>query len=375
MDARARELETSAALRREIAGQAGALEATLHDSALAWEMDALAADVRASGELLIAGMGASHHAGQIAATVLRAAGLRVWALAASEQLHYGAALPVRPLLLVSRSGASIEIARLLQHGGAGLYGLTLDPESPLGRAGAGIVPGGPERGLPATRSFTSTLAALLVLAGKLGVAVDARELAPSLEPALAQLPRLLQAAARLREVDAIAVTGRGPLAGLAGYAALLLSELTRAPCLALDAGQFRHGPFEAAGSRLGVVALAAAGGTGELVRTLVGELAGAGSPAVLIDAADVATGAAAAAAPAGEAALSGRSSPAVDGVAPPARPAPAGDVLRVGLPRVDETAAALPLAVVVQRLAVALAEARGIPPGVPLRSSKVPPVE
>ncbi|MEJ2359703.1 MAG: hypothetical protein P8Y13_16720 [Deinococcales bacterium] len=339
VDRRAREMELSAALRREIAGQQEAVAMTLRDGALAWQLDALAADVRASGELLVTGMGASLHAGMILVELLREKGLRAWALPTSELLHYGEALAVRPLLLISQSGASVEIERMLARDRVGVHALTLDAASPLGRFGAAVIPGGPERAYAATRSFTTTLAALFALAGRMGVKVDVRGLSDTLAPALAPLEALDAARAALEGVDAVFVTGRGPLHGLAEYVALLFMELTRVPCAALEAAQFRHGPKEAAGGRLGVVALTAQGGPGDLVRRFAAELAEAGSPTVLLDAGGA--------------------------------PVTAGAMVSVGLPASDELAAMLPMAVVAQRLAVALAEARGITPGVPLRSEKV----
>lgn len=340
MDRRSHDLELSAALRREIANQQGIVDLTLRDAALAWHLDALAADVRASGELLVTGMGASLHAGLIATGLLRRNGLRAWALPASELLHYGASNPVHPLLLVSQSGASAEVEKLLGRGHAGMYGLTLDSDSPLGRFGAAVVPGGPEKAYAATRSFTTTMAALLALASRLGVAAELEELAPSIEPALGEVSGLDEACRSLRRADAVFVTGRGPLHGLAEYVALLLTELARVPCAPLEAGQFRHGPREAAGERLGVVALAADDGTGALVRRFAAELAASGSPTVLLDAGG-------------------------DGVAG------AAGAVTLRVPAANEMMALLPLAVVAQRLGIALAEARGIRPGVPLRSHKV----
>ena len=48
-----------------------------------------------------------------------------------------------------------------------------------------------------------------------------------------------------------------------------------------------------------------------------------------------------------------------------------GAVTTMALPAADGLGAVLPMAVAAQRLAVALAESRGIEPGVPLRSEKV----
>jgi len=333
------DLAPAAELRREIGAQASAVEAVLRDAALGRYLDRFAAEVAASGELLVTGMGASLHAGLVLAALLRGRGVRAWALPASELLHYGEATEVRPTLVISQSGASVEVERLLERRGGGLHGLTLDPASPLGRASAGVVPGGPERAYAATRSFTTTLAALLGLAHRLGVPVRLEQLAGSLAAVPAEPAGLSAAAGALARAGTVFVTGRGPLQALAEYVALLMMELARLPCAPLEAAQFRHGPREAAGQALAVVALAAAGGTGGLVRRFAGEIHGAGSPTVLLDAGGAET---------------------------------AGDgPIVVRLAEADEIGALLPLAMAAQRLAVRLAQARGVTPGVPLRSEKV----
>lgn len=347
---RSTEFDGVGELKREIAGQPDAVAATLADAALERYLDRLAGAVHESGELLVTGMGASLHCGLVLAEVLRERGIRAWALPASDLLHYGELLEVEPVLILSQSGASAEVERLLARaGGRGrgergtrVEGLTLDPASPLGAAGAGVIPGGVERAFAATRSFTTTVAALYGLATRLGVTIDLGALPGSLRPAL-EAPRVEEAAAHLAGASTIFVTGRGPLHGLAEYVALMLMELTRVPCAALESAQLRHGPLEAAGEQLAVIALAAHGGSGGLVRKLAQELVGDGSPVVLLDAG------------------------LEPGEGGGSRTAP----FTIGLPMANEVAAVLPLAVCAQRLAVALAEARGIRPGVPLRSSKV----
>lgn len=331
--------DAEAELRREIANQATAVEATLGDPALGSYVDRLAEAVAASGELLVTGMGASLHAGLVLASLLRGRGVRAWALPTSELLHYGGAMVVRPMLVLSQSGASVEVERLVAAPEGGLYGLTLDPDSPLGRVGAGVLPGGPERAYAATRSFTTTLTALLALAQRLGVPVRLQQLSPSLQAVPDEPEGLAAAVAGLAGAATLFVTGRGQLFGLAEYVALLVMELARLPCASLEAAQFRHGPREAAGEPLAVVALAAEGGTGDLVRRFAGEVASYGSPTVVLDA----------------------------GGRPPAR----DGVVTLRVPRADEVAALLPLALAAQRLAVGLAEGRGVTPGLPVRSGKV----
>lgn len=337
-------MDATRELWREIRGQPDAVRHVLDDPDLRSGLAALAAEVRAGGELLLSGMGASLHAAEAVASLLRAQGVRAWTLPTSELLHYGASLPVAPLLLISQSGASAEIVRLLERRPDGVHGLTLDPGSPLAARGGLVMPGGPERAFAATRSFTSTIAALAMLAGELGVAVDLAGMPGALQRALDQEGRVAPLVEAYQGTTALFFTGRGPLHGLANYAALLLMEMCRLPAAGLESAQLRHGPLEVGGPDLAVTAFAADGATRDLTLRLARDVAATGAGSVVLDAS--------------------RRDDAGDG----------GDgagVLRWPLEALPEADAVAPLAAVSQLAAYRLAQARGIAPGVPLRSSKV----
>jgi glucosamine--fructose-6-phosphate aminotransferase (isomerizing) len=331
-------------LWREIRGQPDAVRRVLDDPDLRSGLAALAAQVRAGGELLLSGMGASLHAAEAVASLLRAQGVRAWTLPTSELLHFGAALPPGPLLLISQSGASAEIVRLLERRRDGVHGLTLDPGAPLAARGGLVMPGGPERAFAATRSFTSTIAALAMLARELGAPVDLDGMPAALQRALDEEDRVAPLVEAYQGSTALFFTGRGPLHGLANYAALLIMEMCRLPAAGLEAAQLRHGPLEVGRPELAVTAFAADGATRDLILRLARDVAATGARSVLLDASR------------GDAADGGESD---------------AKVLRWPLEALPEADAVAPLAVVVQLAAYRLARARGIAPGVPLRSSKV----
>lgn len=344
-------MDATRELWREIRGQPDAVRRVLGDPDLRAGVAALAAEVRASGELLLSGMGASLHAAEAVASLLRRQGVRAWTLPTSELLHYGASLPVAPLLLISQSGASAEIVRLLERRPYGVHGLTLDPDAPLAAHGGLVMPGGPERAFAATRSFTSTVAALAMLAHELGVPVDLAGMPAALERALEQEDRVAPLVEAYQGPTALFFTGRGPLHGLANYAALLVMEMCRLPAAGFEAAQLRHGPLEVGRPDIVVTAFAAEGATRDLTLRLARDVAATGARSVLLDASRREAGD-----DAGDRAGDH-----------------AGDagVLRWPLEPLSEAEAIAPLAVPCQLAAYRLAQARGIAPGVPLRSSKV----
>ena len=138
-----------------------------------------------------------------------------------------------------------------------------------------------------------------------------------------------------------AVIARGPALAAADYGALIFKETVALPAQPFRGGSFRHGPMEIGGPAVGVVMLAPTGRTHGLCIAMAQEIAPLGSPVWLI----------------GD-----------DATALP----PATDRLRVTtLPAVDEAETPLTMSVPIQRLAAAMARARGREPGVLLRSQKV----
>lgn len=331
-------------LLSEMRSQADIEARARDDATLLQGIQDLASSVRRQGRLRVTGMGASYHAGTLLPAMLGRHGIDTDCVITSDLLNYGAAAWDAPLLAISQSGASAEIVALLDRRASlpELWGLTLDAGSPLGRARSLVVAGGPEQAYAATRSFTGTLDALLRLVS----AITGEDTA--LERGHRELRRLLEQAPdqgtviadALGSAGTIVTTGRGPLVGVAGYAALVIMELRREPSMALEAAQLRHGPLEALDHHVGLIVLRADGPTTGLLDRLIQDAAKAGGPIVVVDA----------------------------GQADAPR---APNVTTLRMSPLPEAAAALASPVVLQSAAMILAERAGLQPGEALHATKV----
>jgi len=199
-------------------------------------------------------MGGSHYVNRAVEPAYRARGIDATAVTASELL--AAPLPdrLRTAILTSQSGGSGEMLQLLNSaaGQEERFGITLEAGSPLAqRIPALIGAGGTERAFAATRSLLICLALHAAVVAELG-----EDLAPALAFLRKPLERPVDAALQaLAQKKVIIVSGRGALAGLAEAGALCLMELGRLPVMAMEGGQFRHGPLEILNPAIGVILL------------------------------------------------------------------------------------------------------------------------
>jgi fructoselysine-6-P-deglycase FrlB-like protein len=294
---------------------------------------------RRSGRLLLFGMGGSHAVNRVAEPLYRAVGIDTNALVASEALN--ATFPTRgaTVLLNSQSGESGEIVAYLARKSSDetLYGLTLNAGSTLARAALSLVGhGGMEQAFAATRSLLVSLALHARVLHDLGELQD-RIVEAATRREVVPFDAAVQA---LTPVEAVIVSGRAAMQGVAEAAALGFLELARMPSFALEGGQLRHGPVEALGPRLGVIFVrqAQTGPVPDSTPALVEICVGGGSPTVVFD-------------------LSG---------APPI----AGAVT-IAFPGCAGLEAAMTVLPTMQRFLIEVARSRVDEVGVPLRSSKV----
>jgi glucosamine--fructose-6-phosphate aminotransferase (isomerizing) len=244
---------------------------------------------------LLTGMGASLHAAQ--ATTLHFHNLDVLAQAveATDLVFYCRTLlrDGAPLIFVSQSGASAEVAALVGELPAelALVAVTNDPHSPLARRAQLVLPilAGDERGI-ATKTYVNTLAALWLVArhwrGRAG-GDESRTLARVAEACERLLARADAIAARwldtLGAAETIVFLGHGPHAATARQAAMMLAERARVAATGTSVGAFRHGPIEIAQPGVGVVAFAAAGAAGDSAHALAAELREHGARVLLVE--------------------------------------------------------------------------------------------
>jgi glucosamine--fructose-6-phosphate aminotransferase (isomerizing) len=204
--------------------------------------------------VVVTGMGASFAAALPLALALQNAGRAAVAIEAGELLH--AALPAcrgALVVLVSRSGESVEVARLLEAlpalGATGL-GVTNVPGSPLAeRATYPVLMGAPNDSMVALQTYVATVGTMLALAGSAGFAGPRApaELAAAI-PALAAAVTEGAASAEISDwkppEGAAYLLGRGMSLASAVEGQLLFHEMSQAPAVAMTGHGFRHGPFE-----------------------------------------------------------------------------------------------------------------------------------
>ncbi|MEP6972602.1 MAG: SIS domain-containing protein [Actinomycetota bacterium] len=339
----------------EIAGQPDAIRravAGLKDQLSSLERLTSVAPDRA---LVFSGMGSSYYACHPAISELATAGVAAVHIDSSELLHFRSnILPSAGLLvLVSQSGESAEVVRLLEGLERGVDGplvlaVTNGLESTLARlADVALDTRAGEEVGPSTMTFAAALVVLAavgrVLTGTPAADV-VRHLTDAAGPAVVALEELVarealpdELATWLHDRPTSVILGRGPARAAAEMGALTLKEAIGMPIESLETAQFRHGPLELAGPNLAALIIGTEPETRDLDVGLAGELADLGAAAlVIVESGDV----------------------------------PAG-VTRIAIGPLDRALAPAVSIVPAQLLAWKLAVLQGRPPGSYIRASKV----
>jgi len=243
---------------------------------------------------------------------------------------------------ISQSGETPEVAEALaalaRAGAATTVAVTAWPASPLAVSAEVVVDisAGAEEAVPATKSFTATLAALLVVAEALGPVGWSHDELTGLPDAVAAVladPRPAGAAAeRLSRLEGWACVGRALLRPIAQEAALKLEEAALVVADHHSSASFRHGPIATSGPGRPVLAFASTTPEGEDTSALAREVRQRGSPVLVVG------------------------------------PAPGAEL---SVPALPEPLLAVPAAVRGQQLALALARRRHLDPSHPPGLTKV----
>jgi fructoselysine-6-P-deglycase FrlB-like protein len=262
-------------MQRQIPDSLETLKTCASDAAM------IAQNIRATGRVLMLGMGASHYANRICEPLYRSLEIDAVSAPLSEAIYGPFPNQNRVTLLVSQSGASGEVSKYLElfKGRERQFGLTLEVQSPLAKGLPSLVAhGGTERGFAATRSLLLTLMMHASILEALGSKNDVRN---ALQ---APIPNIDAALETVASSHTLIYSGRTHLQGLAEVCALHTAELARVPALALEGGQFKHGPLELLEPSFGVVFLRAGGPTARLTESLVQTCLRAGITPVVFDA-------------------------------------------------------------------------------------------
>ncbi len=256
-------------MRAEIEQQPQALRVTL-DALFPRAADVAAAAERTRHVLFIA-RGTSDNAAVYGSYLLQVHAGRLATLASpSIATVYRARLDLSGVLAValSQSGQTEEIVDTLMWArdcGARTIAITNRGGSPLSEAAdvALITRAGTERAVPATKTFTTQLAALAVLGIGLGANVDAgqlRAVPDEIERLLAVPMDLDPVVAELATVVGAVVSGRGFAYSAALELALKLKETCYLHAMGLSYADLLHGPIAVVGAATPAIIVAAGSG-------------------------------------------------------------------------------------------------------------------
>jgi glucosamine--fructose-6-phosphate aminotransferase (isomerizing) len=218
--------------------------------------------LRSSHRIVMSGMGASLHACIPLANFLVDQGTAVSVIETAELLHFQTNIlkAGTAVVLVSRSGESIEVTRLLpilQERSCNVIAVVNAPASTLAlQATHTIVVNSLPDELVAIQSYTGSVAALLLLGAAVGGDFEGDAKA-ELERTILQLSRWVPECFRFSggwpgffgNNVPMYLLGRGPTLASVRTGALLLHEVAKMPAVAMSVPQFRHGPVEAVNER------------------------------------------------------------------------------------------------------------------------------
>jgi fructoselysine-6-P-deglycase FrlB-like protein len=257
-------------MRAEIAEQPAALRATI-DALLPRAAD-VAALAGATRQVLFVARGTSDNAAVYGSYLIQAHAGRLATLASpSIATAYRSRIDLSGVLAValSQSGRTEEIVETLTWArdcGARTLAITNGAGSPLADAAevAFLTRAGTERAVPATKTFTTQLAALAVLAIGLGADLDRGELRgvpDAVEALLAAAPGGLEPlVGELAGVRGVVVSGRGISYAAALELALKLKEACYLHAMGLSYADLLHGPIAVVDAQTPAILLAADSG-------------------------------------------------------------------------------------------------------------------
>jgi glucosamine--fructose-6-phosphate aminotransferase (isomerizing) len=256
-------------MRTEIAEQPEALRATI-DALLPRAAEVAALD-RGVRQVLLIARGTSDNAAVYGSYLIQAYAGRLATLASpSIATAYRSRIDLSGVLAValSQSGRTEEIVETLAWArdcGARTLAITNGAGSPLTQTAdvALITQAGAEVAVPATKTFTTQLAALAVLAIGLGAALDPGELRGVPDEVAAILARPLDLDPLVEELAqdiGVVVSGRGLAYAAALELALKLKEACYMHAMGLSYADLLHGPIAVVDARTPAILLAANSG-------------------------------------------------------------------------------------------------------------------
>ncbi|SEF85869.1 glutamine--fructose-6-phosphate transaminase [Actinacidiphila yanglinensis] len=243
--------------------------------------------------VLLGARGSSDHAALYAKYLIEVElGLPCGLASMSTTTAYGATPHLEDVLLitVSQSGGSPDLASSTQaarDAGAITLAVTNNPDSPLAEVSEYHIDmlAGPEKALPATKTYTAELLVLYLFVK--GMRDDDGGAAAALLPDLAEevLDRTAEVralAGRYRFAERMVITSRGYGYPTAKEAALKLMETSYIPALAYSGADLLHGPLAMVDNISPVIAIVTEGQGGQALQPVLDRLRGRGADLVVV---------------------------------------------------------------------------------------------
>jgi glucosamine--fructose-6-phosphate aminotransferase (isomerizing) len=242
-----------------------------------------AATLLASGKkIIITAMGASLFASIPLQYFLSSSGLNALTVEAGELLHYlDGSWRDAVVLIVSRSGESVEITKLLERmkGVVPVIGVTNEQSSQLARsADVSLSIASLNDEMVAIQTYTGTLLTLHLLGHRVAGSFDAaaqevRSVLPSFAMLVhASMSDLTAWNGFLAPPAPVYLLARGTSLASAHEGALLFHEVAKNPAVAMPVASFRHGPVEVVDQNFRGVVLAPEDGTRTLNLSLARDI-------------------------------------------------------------------------------------------------------
>ncbi len=204
--------------------------------------------------IYLTGIGASWHAAMAAGSFFHREGRPVSMIEASELLRFSRLAPDSAVVIVSRSGRSVEIVNLLgvaRSAGAKIVAITNTADSPLAMECDASV----RVGLPFDHAVSVTMYTALAMAAGLLACATLGKLDESIGPSLTESiltvednlnlwREKIEASEWISSSSSTYFLARGESQASCHQARLLWEEAAKAPATAMSTGGFRHGPQE-----------------------------------------------------------------------------------------------------------------------------------
>ena len=247
---------------RDILRQPEELQRTVEHLASAGRdsLDSAVAAVRRARHVYLSGIGSSSHAGLNVSALFQGGGRPVYLVDAAELVQFAAIPAESVIIVISRSGRSVEIVQLLgkaRESGATVIGITNAADGALAREAqiAIVVPVAMDHAISVNTYTTLALAAGMVASSVIGRTArngyPTGSLADSLSGAFAAAGRAIpgwqgqiEKSGWLAPGSTTYFLARGTSLGSAYEARLMWEEGVKSPATAMGAASFRHGPQE-----------------------------------------------------------------------------------------------------------------------------------